>query len=248
MSRQMLNEQTFALPAPPTPIDLDAQRVTGVMTVNGVVTRAVLLLALAMASATWGWTQEDIGATQGSILMVGLLALIVLSLVTAAKPKLAVVTGPVYAVVMGAWAGIISRAYDAAYPGIVLQAVFATFAVFLACLVLYVTRIVKVTNRMVFVVAVATAGIGLMYLAAIVLGLFGVNLTFIDSPSPLGILLSVAICIVAALNLFLDFRFIEEGAKAQAPTFMAWYSAFGLLATLIWLYLEMLRLLGKIRQ
>ncbi|HEX6845168.1 MAG TPA: Bax inhibitor-1/YccA family protein [Actinomycetota bacterium] len=248
MSRQMLNEQTFGAAAQPTPIDLGAQRTSGVMTVNGVVNRAAFLLTLAVVSAAWGWTREEISATEGTILMVGLIGLIVLSIVTAAKPKLAVFTGPVYAVVMGVWAGIISKAYDAAYPGIVLQAVFATFAVFLACLVLYATRIVKVTNRMVFVVFVATAGIGLMYLAAIVLGLFGVNLTFIDSPSPLGILLSVGICIVAALNLFLDFRFIEEGAKAQAPTFMAWYSAFGLLATLIWLYLEILRLLGKIRQ
>lgn len=247
MSRQMLNEQTFALPAPPTPIDLDRQR-AGVMTVNGVVTRSLFLLALAVVSATWGWGRETLSQSESTILMVGLIGLIVLSLVTAAKPKLAVFTGPLYAVVMGAWAGIISRAYETAYPGIVLQAVFATFAVFLACLVLYATRIVKVTNRMVFVVFVATAGIGLMYLAAIVLGLFGVNLTFIDSPSPFGILLSVGICIVAALNLFLDFRFIEEGAKAQAPTFMAWYSAFGLLATMIWLYLEILRLLGKIRQ
>jgi uncharacterized YccA/Bax inhibitor family protein len=113
--------------------------------------------------------------------------------------------------------------------------------------VLYVTRIVKVTDRFRFIVIVATGGIFLMYLAAIVLGLFGIELSFINSPSPLGILISVAICIVAALNLFLDFRFIEEGAQRQAPTYMAWYAAFGLLATLIWLYLEMLRLLGKVR-
>ena len=118
---------------------------------------------------------------------------------------------------------------------------------FLACLVLYVTRVVKVTDRFRFIVGVATLGILLMYLAAFVLGFFGVDLTFINSPSPIGILVSVAICIVAALNLFLDFRFIEEGAAHQAPTYMAWYAAFGLLATLIWLYLEMLRLLGKVR-
>ncbi len=148
---------------------------------------------------------------------------------------------------MGAWAGIISNYYEAQYEGIVLQAVFATGSVFLACLVLYVTRIVKVTDRFRFIVMVATGGILLMYVAAIVLGFFGVDLSFINSPSPLGILLSVAICIVAALNLFVDFRFIEEGAQRQAPTYMAWYAAFGLLATLIWLYLEMLRLLGKVR-
>jgi uncharacterized YccA/Bax inhibitor family protein len=93
----------------------------------------------------------------------------------------------------------------------------------------------------------ATLGILLMYVVAIVLGLFGVELGFINDPSPLGIGLSVVICVVAALNLFVDFYFIEQGAKAGAPTYMSWYSAFGLIATLIWLYLEILRLLGKVR-
>jgi uncharacterized YccA/Bax inhibitor family protein len=148
---------------------------------------------------------------------------------------------------MGAWAGAISALYESLYPGIVLQAVFATFAVFLACLVLYVTGIVKVTDRFVFVALVAGGGIFLMYLATWILSLFGVRMPFINDPSPLGIALSVGICIVAAMFLMIDLRFIEEGAQRQAPTYMSWYSAFGLLATLIWLYLEVLRLLGKIR-
>jgi uncharacterized YccA/Bax inhibitor family protein len=148
---------------------------------------------------------------------------------------------------MGVWAGAISALYEAQYPGIVLQAVFATFSVFLACLVLYVTRIVKVTDRFVFIVGVAGLGIMLTYVASWVLSLFGVQIPFINSPSPLGIAISVGICIVAALFLFVDLRFIEEGAAKGAPTYMSWYSAFGLLATLIWLYLEILRLLGKVR-
>ena len=137
--------------------------------------------------------------------------------------------------------------YEAAYPGIVLQAVFATFAVFLACLVLYVTRIVKVTDRFVFIALVAGGGIMLLYLATWILSLFGIRMPFINDPSPIGIALSVGICIVAAMFLFIDLRLIEEGAARQVPTFMSWYSAMGLLATLIWLYLEVLRLLGKVR-
>ena len=250
MSRQMLNEQTFtganvqAVAVPGRP-DLR----TDVMTVRGVVSRSFVLLVLTVASATFGWqSADDLGDGIGVVMVVGLIGLLILSFITAAKPKLAVVTGPLYAVIMGAWAGVISKWYEDFENGIVLQAVFATLSVFLACLVLYVTRIVKVTDRFRFIVGVATGGILLMYVAAIVLGLFGVELPFLNSASPLGILLSVAICIVAALNLFLDFRFIEEGAAKQAPTYMAWYAAFGLLATLIWLYLEMLRLLSKIRQ
>lgn len=251
MSREMLNDKTFTGLGTAQPIAIPGRpdrAVTGVMTINGVVTRAVFLLGLTVVAATFGWSRAaSVTGTIQTVLLVGLLGLIVLSLATARKPQLAVVTGPVYAVVMGVWTGVISHYYEAAYPGIVLQAVFATFSVFLACLVLYVTRIVKVTDRFVFVVSVATGGILVMYVASIVANLFGANLTFLTSPSPLGILLSVVICIVAALNLFLDFRFIEEGAQRGAPTYMAWYSAFGLLATLIWLYLEILRLLGKIR-
>ena len=250
MSRQMLNEKTFTgANVQPVAVPGRPDVLTDVMTVRGVVNRSFALLVLTVASATVGWqTADDLSDGIFVVLTIGLIGLLILSFVTAAKPKLAVVTGPLYAVIMGAWAGIISRNYETQYDGIVLQAVFATIAVFLACLVLYVTRIVKVTDRFRFIVGVATGGVLLMYVAALVLGLFGVELTFINSPSPLGILLSVAICIVAALNLFLDLRFIEEGVAKQAPTYMAWYAAFGLLATLIWLYLEMLRLLSKIRQ
>jgi uncharacterized YccA/Bax inhibitor family protein len=148
---------------------------------------------------------------------------------------------------MGVWAGAISALYEIQYPGIVLQAVFATFSVFLACLVLYVTRVVKVTDRFVFIAGVAGLGIMLTYLASWILSLFGAEVPFLNSPSPLGIAISVVICIVAAMFLLVDFRFIEEGAAKGAPTYMSWYSAFGLLATLIWIYLEMLRLIGKIR-
>ena len=218
------------------------------MTVNGTIGRASFLLVLAVAMGAVGWSYGDqMSGAVSTVMLIGLFALFGLSILTAFKPKLAPLTGPVYAVVMGFWAGVISYGYNTVYPGIVMQAAFATFSVFAVCLVFYLTGLVKVTDRFVRVVIVATGGIFLMYLVAIVMQLFGANVTFLDSPSPLGIALSVGICIVAALNLFIDFRWIDEGAKRGAPTYMSWYSAFGLLATLIWLYLEILRLLSKIR-
>ena len=247
MSKQMLNERTFTQPTPfggGTSI-----RTARVMTVNGTVLRAAALLAVAVAAASFGWTNAaTILGTSNGVVFIGLIGMVVLSLATARNPKLAIITGPVYAVVMGIWTGAISALYDAAYQGIVLQAAFATFAVFASCLVLYVTRIVRVTDRFVFIVLVATVGIGLTYLAAWIMSLFGARIGFLYDGSPFGILVSVGICIVAALNLFVDFRFIEDGVAKHAPTHMAWYAAFALLATLIWLYLEILRLLGRIRQ
>ncbi len=250
MSRQMLNEKTFQNVPHLEPITIPGRPDVAptVMTLNGTIWRAAFLLVLAIASATYGWSFGDqISGTVGTIMMVGLLGLIVLSIVTAFKPQIAPFTGPLYSVVMGFWAGVISFGYEQEFDGIVLQAVFATFAVFAGALFLYGSRIVKVTKKFVAVVMMATLGILLMYVAAIVLGLFGVELGFINDPTPLGIAVSVGICIVAALNLFVDFYFIEEGAKAGAPTYMSWYCAFGLIATLIWLYLEILRLLGKVR-
>lgn len=248
MSREMLNEKTFSSPEL-QPVDLGGTTTRRkVMTIRGTVARAFVLLVIAVAAATWGWRNAlDIFQTANAVLFIGVIGLIVLSVATARRPQISIVTGPIYALVMGAWAGAISALYESLYPGIVLQAVFATFAVFLACLVLYVTRIVKVTDRFVFIALVAGGGIFLMYLATWVLSLFGVRMPFINDPSPLGIALSVGICIVAAMFLMIDLRFIEEGAQRQAPSYMSWYSAFGLLATLIWLYLEVLRLLGKIR-
>ncbi len=252
MSKEMLNEKTFANVETLQPVTIpgrpDEVVRTKVMTINGTINRAAFLLLIAIVSAVFGWDQADqISGALNAVMLIGLLGLIGLSILTAFKPKIAPFTGPVYAVVMGFWAGVISFGYESFQDGIVLQAVFATLSVFAACLFLYGSRIIKVTKKFIAVVMMATMGIFLMYLVAIVMGLFGVELTFINSPSPLGIALSVGICIVAALNLFLDFHFIEQGAKAGAPTYMSWYCAFGLLATLIWLYLEILRLLSKLR-
>jgi uncharacterized YccA/Bax inhibitor family protein len=144
--------------------------------------------------------------------------------------------------------GLVSMWFEARYPGIAIQAVALTFGVLGVMLVLYRTRVIKVTQRFRAGVIGATLAIFVVYLVALVLGLFGVQVAFLNDASPLGILISLAIVAVAALNLVLDFDLIDRGARSGAPAYMEWYAAFGLLVTLVWLYLELLRLLGRLRE
>jgi uncharacterized YccA/Bax inhibitor family protein len=143
--------------------------------------------------------------------------------------------------------GVISKAFEIQWDGIVFQAVLATVGVFFATLALYVFGVVKVTRKFQMMVIGATFGIFLLYLFAALLTLFGVDVAFWNSPSALGIAISVVICCVASLNLFLDYEFIRQASINGAPKYMEWYGAFGIMVTLVWLYLEMLRLLGKLR-
>jgi uncharacterized YccA/Bax inhibitor family protein len=250
MPNNMLNEQTWRnVPPrpdqPATAIPVPGERS---MTVAGTVGKTFLLLALAVVAGSVGWKQADaIAGASGFLVLLVFLGLLGLSWVTATRPQISPITGPIYAVVIGVFAGMISSFYEFAYGGIVLQAVFATGAVFAVCLSLYSSGIVKVTRKFVAVTIAATGGIMLMYLVSIVLSLFGIRVGFLYDPSPIGIGVSVVICFVAALNLFLDFELVRQGVARAAPTYMEWYCAFGLMATLIWLYLEMLRLLGKLR-
>jgi uncharacterized YccA/Bax inhibitor family protein len=250
MANNMLNEQTWRRipPRPDQPLGGIAVPSERVMTVGGTVGKTSILLTLAIVAGSVGWKQADkLAETSGFLFLLLFLGLLGLSWFTATRPQIAPITGPIYAVVIGVFAGMISAFYDAAYDGIVLQAVFATGAVFAVCLFLYSSGIVKVTPKFVAITVAATGGIILMYLISIVLGLFGVRVGFLTDPSPIGILVSVVICFVAALNLFLDFELVRQGVTRGAPTYMEWYCAFALMATLIWLYLEMLRLLGKLR-
>lgn len=250
MANNMLNEQTWRRipPRPDQPLGGIAVPSERVMTVSGTVGKTSILLTLAVVAGSVGWKQADkLAESSGFLFLLLFLGLLGLSWFTATRPQIAPVTGPIYAVVIGVFAGMISAFYDAAYDGIVLQAVFATGAVFAVCLFLYSSGIVKVTQKFVAVTVAATGGIIVMYLISIVLGLFGVRVGFLYDPSPIGILVSVVICFVAALNLFLDFELVRQGVTRGAPTYMEWYCAFALMATLIWLYLEMLRLLGKLR-
>jgi uncharacterized YccA/Bax inhibitor family protein len=250
MANNMLNEQTWRN-VPPRP-DRAATAIAvpreGSMTVAGTVGKTFLLLGLAVVAGSVGWKQaETIAGAGGFLLLLAFLGLLGLSWVTATRPQISPITGPIYAVVIGVFAGMISSFYEFAYGGIALQAVFATGAVFAVCLSLYSSGIVKVTQKFVAVTVAATGGIILMYLVSIVLSLFGIRVGFLYDPSPIGIGVSVVICFVAALNLFLDFELVRQGVTRGAPTYMEWYCAFALMATLIWLYLEMLRLLSKLR-
>jgi uncharacterized YccA/Bax inhibitor family protein len=229
-----------------------------VMTVGGSVTATAVLMVLLIGAAAFGWSSVEqtmpttnpfTGEVNNNIsipgwIWIALLVGVGVGLLTAFMPKLARITAPIYSLAYGVAIGAISAVYNNAYEGIVTQAVFATLAIFAAMLFLYVTRIIKVTNRFVMIVAAATMGIFLMYMLAFVVQLFGVDVTFLNSPTPLGIAISVGIIIVAALNLAIDFAFIEKASAAQAPKYMEWYAAFGVVTTLVWIYLEVLRLLA----
>ena len=235
-----------------------------VMTLGGVSAATLFMFAFLLIGAAWGWGQvtqgtPTIGLDGTSVtpvefnspgLLIGcLLGAFVISIVTVFKPKLARFTAIPFALLEGAVLGMISHFYNAQFSGIVIQAILATFGVFLAMLVLYGLRILRATPKFTKGVIAATFGIMVLYLGSFVWGLVtGNSVSFLNDASPLSIGISVIIVIVAALNLILDFDFIERGSKNELPAYMDWYAAFGLVLTLVWLYLEMLRLLSKIRQ
>ncbi len=235
----------------------------GVMTVGGTATATAVLFVLSLVTGVWGWSQVSQSTSQilqpdGTYLEVvntqfpgwlflPVIGALVLAMITIFKPKLARATAPLYALTYGVALGAISHAYNLQYDGIVLQAIAATFAVFTVMWLLYVTRIIKVTRRFTLALMAAMGGIFLLYMGTWIMALFGVKMTFWNEPTPLGIGISVVIVIVAALNLAVDFNFIEQATKARAPKYMEWYGAFGLMVTLIWLYLEILRLLALLR-
>lgn len=235
-----------------------------IMTVGGTATATAVLFVLSLVSGAWGWSQvsqtisrieQPDGTFQEVVnthfpgwLFLPILVALVFAMVTIFMPKAARVTAPLYALTYGISLGAISHAYNLQYDGIVIQAIGATLAVFAVMWVLYVTRIIKVTKRFMVGVIAATGGIFLLYMTTWLLSLFGVQATFWNEPTPLGIGISVVIVIVAALNLALDFNFIEQATAARSPKYMEWYGAFGLMVTLIWLYLEILRLLAMLNR
>jgi len=217
------------------------------MTIDGTVHRAAFLLLLLVATATWTWVQTFAGTPTTGYLWGGLLGGFVVALITIFKPTLAPVTAPIYALLEGLALGAISAFFEARYPGIVIQAVALTFGVLVALLIAYRSGAIPVTQNFRMGVVAATGGIAVFYLVAIGMSFFGVRIAFLHEGSLLGIGFSVFVVVIAALNLVLDFDFIEQGAEQGAPKFMEWYAAFGLMVTLIWLYLEILRLLSKLR-
>jgi uncharacterized YccA/Bax inhibitor family protein len=222
------------------------------MTANGTFLRAFVLFLLVLAGGAFGWQQVNVSSANQIDLpawsWVVLIAAFGAAMVCAFVPKVSPFLAPVYALLEGAFLGIISKAFEVRWDGIVLQAVLVTISVFFVTLVLYVSGAVKVTPKFTRMVIAATLGILLMYAVTWIATLFGADLLFWNEPSGLGIIITVAIACVAALNLFLDYEFIRRASIAGAPHYMEWYGAFGLMVTLVWLYLEVLRLLALLRQ
>lgn len=223
-----------------------------VMTVQGTVNRTIILLLCAVLTAGWVWSRffssiEPDPATVTPWMIGGAIGGFILALITVFKQQWAPITAPLYALLEGLFIGGLSALAELRFPGIVIQAVGLTFGTCLALLIAYTSGLVKATENFKLGVMAATGGIALVYLVSIVLGLFGVRIPLIHDSGWVGIGFSIFVVIVAALNLVLDFDFIEKGAEQGAPKHMEWYGAFALMVTLVWLYIEILRLLSKLR-
>ena len=236
------------------PRDLAAESVPATtMTVTGTANRTMFLLALAFSSACFTWSRTfnavTAEASSGAAMpwvFGGLIVGFITAIVICFKQTWAPMLAPVYALAEGLFLGGISASFEAQYPGIVIQAVGGTFGTLAALLLCYQSGLIRATENFKLGIVAATGGIFFVYLISMIGGMFGFPIPFIHSAGPLGIGFSVVVVIIAALNLVLDFDFIETAAKRGAPKYLEWYGAFALMVTLVWLYLEILRLLSKL--
>ena len=213
------------------------------MTIEGTINKSGLLFLILMLGATISWyTPSQI------LIWGGAIGGFIVAMVTIFKKEWSPFTAPLYAGLEGLFLGGISVTYAQAYDGIVFNAVLLTLGVFAAMLMAYRSGWIEVTKRFRMGVVAATGGIFLVYLASFILGFFGVNISLIHGTGLMGIGFSLIIVGVAALNLVLDFDMIEKGAQANAPKYYEWYTSFGLMITLVWLYIEILRLLSKLQR
>lgn len=257
-SNPALNEDVFS----------DAARgysASRTMTLEGTVIKTGCLLAILVAGAVYTWVQTDAMApalTTEAVrrastmtvpqntymfMLVGIVGGAIASLITIFVPRVAPYSAPLYAGLEGLALGGISTIFEYHFPGIAVQAVGLTFGTLAALLLAYSTRLIRATENFKLGVVAATGAICLVYLASFILGFFGIAIPMIHQSGLVGIGFSVVVVAVAALNLVLDFDFIENGVRQGAPKYMEWYGGFGLLTTLVWLYLEVLRLLSKLR-
>lgn len=216
------------------------------MTIGGAVGKTVVLLILMLITAGVTWSLSARGANVMPGVIGGSLLGLVVAIATSFKPNWSAVLGPIYALLQGVVVGGVSAFYNARYPGIALAAAGGTAATLAGLLFAYQIGIIRATDNFKRGVIAATLGIFLFYMATWVLGIFGVQIPGVYASGWVGIGFSVFVVIIAAMNLVLDFDFIEQGARGGAPKYMEWFAAFGLMVTLIWLYLEILRLLAKI--
>ena len=217
------------------------------MTIQGAVNKTGILLALVILSAAFAWNRFSQDPASAMMFMkVGAIGGLIVALVTCFKKEWSPVTAPIYALLEGLALGGISAALNTQWNGIALQAAMLTFGTLFTMLAAYRCGWIRATAKFRTGVIAATGGIFLLYLVSWILGMFGVNLSFMHGSGLLSIGISVFVVVIAALNLVLDFDVIEQGAQLGAPKYLEWYAAFGLLVTLVWLYLEILRLLAKL--
>jgi uncharacterized YccA/Bax inhibitor family protein len=220
------------------------------MTLQGTVNKTGVLLICVIATAAWTWNlflHSHSPQTVMPLALLGGIGGLIVAMVTIFKKQWAGITAPIYALLEGLVLGSISAILEVRFPGIAIQAVSLTFGTLVILLLAYRSGLIAVTEKFRLGIIAATGGIALFYIVEIVLGFFGIHFTAINGSGVIGIGFSVFVVIIAALNLVLDFDFIETGVRVGAPKYMEWYGAFGLMVTLIWLYFEILRLLSKIR-
>ncbi|HXC50319.1 MAG TPA: Bax inhibitor-1/YccA family protein [Candidatus Limnocylindrales bacterium] len=228
----------------------------GAMTIDGTVNKTALSLVILLITAAWVWTLGTAQTLEGPAnlaavapwTMVGVVGGFIVAMVTTFKREWSPALAPAYAALEGLALGGISVVTEARYPGIVSQAVFLTFGTLGALLLAYRSGFIKVTDNLRLGIFAATGGIALVYLVGFIMSFFGTGIPMIHGSGMVGIGFSLVVVGVAAMNLVLDFDFIEQGAAAGAPKYMEWYAAFGLMVTLVWLYIEILRLLSKLQE
>jgi uncharacterized YccA/Bax inhibitor family protein len=238
-----LGERAFSQLAPV--VDAD-----NVMTLQGTINRIAFLLLVVFAGATFTWWRFNATQNFASVALLfwgGLIGGFVLAIAISIRKTWAPYLAWAYAALEGLCLGGLSALMDARYPGIAFQALLLTFGILTVLLVVYTTRLIRVTENFKLIIVSATGGIALYYVISLVLSFFGIRAPLIHDNSWLGIGFTLVVVIIAALNLVVDFDFIEQGVERGAPKYMEWYGAFGILVTLVWLYIELLRLLSKLR-
>ncbi len=245
MANPVLNDKAFQR------ADQLVQAGGDTMSLEGTINKTAFLLLLVAAGAAWVWTkyfQTLDPATIMPYMIGGLIVGLVAALVTIFLPAWARISAPVYAAAQGLALGGISAFYEQQLHGIVFQAIGLTFGVLAVMLLAYRSGLIKVTDKFRMIVVAATGAIALLYVVSMVLSFFNISIPFIHQGGTFGIVFSLVVVGIAAMNLALDFDFIQRGVEHGAPKPMEWYAAFGVMVTLIWLYLEILRLLAKIRR
>ncbi len=220
------------------------------MTIKGTAIKGVILLMLALVSALWTWQKFFISKNPQAIIpymVIGSIGGLVCAMITIFKKEWSPITAPIYAILEGFAIGGISAFFEAQYPGIAIQASSLTFGTFLVMFILYSSNIIPVTEKLKMGITAAVGGIAIIYFISFIMSFFGASLSFINGSGPIGIGFSLLVVGIAAFSLLLDFDIIKQGELQGAPKYMEWYGAFGVMVTLIWLYLEILRLLAKLR-